>query len=105
MTKQQFLKRCETIYDLGLADSDTLKLLERWADIVMRFEGGQIWALVDFLQKESERTQRFGNHSILAGDTQGYKIIQIAAILTHPCQKCAEDKDAWHTRAAFCKHK
>lgn len=30
---------------------------------------------------------------------------ELAAILTHPCQQCAEDPEAWHTRQAFCQHR
>jgi hypothetical protein len=40
----------------------------------------------------------------LAGD-EAYKAIQVMAILDHPCQKCAEDPNAWHTRYGFCEHK
>jgi hypothetical protein len=40
----------------------------------------------------------------LANDS-AYKAVQMACILDHPCQHCAEDKAAWHTRYAFCDHK
>ncbi len=30
---------------------------------------------------------------------------EIAAILSHPCQQCAEDPNAWHTRSGFCEHR
>lgn len=114
MTKEQFLKRCETIYDMGLADEPILKLLDQWVDAVMRYEGGQgsfqthehqldYWR--QFVEKERKRTNRFANNRILANDVEGYKIIQLAAILAHPRQCCAEDKDEWHTRSGFaCSH-
>jgi len=41
MTKEQFLARCETAYDMGLATPGRLRLLGRWVEAVMRLEGGQ----------------------------------------------------------------
>ncbi len=45
-----------------------------------------------------------GTAKTLANDKTGYDVIRLLAVLTHLCQKCAEDPDAWHTRPAFCKH-
>jgi hypothetical protein len=39
------------------------------------------------------------------GADEAYKAIEAMAILDHPCQKCAEDHNAWHTRYGFCEHK
>ena len=93
------------MFEMGLITDETVKILERWCDAMMRLEGGQLRIFLDILAGESERTNGFHSHSTLANDRDGYKVIQIAAILNHPCQKCAEDKDAWHTRAGFCQHK
>lgn len=40
-----------------------------------------------------------------ANDRIGYGLIRLAAVLAHPCQQCAEDPGAWHTRSAFCPHR
>ncbi len=109
MNKEDFLKRCETIYDKGFADRGLFWLMNKWLDFTMRFEhtmcgrGGQsqgIYAL-DFLNEERERL----SNRTLANDDDGYNIIELAAILSHPCQKCAEEVKQWHTRTAFCDHK
>lgn len=105
MTKEQFLKRCETIYEMGLADRDVLNLLSNWTDAIMRYEGGQINSFHEIMEKEYNRTHGFSGYETLANDALGYKVIQISAILSQPCQQCAENKNAWHTRTAFCKHK
>ena len=77
MTKNEFLARCSTAYDMGLIDRMAIS--------------------------EFERTNE--GLSTLASDRQGYALQQFAAILAHPCQKCAEDVNAWHTRAGFCEHR
>lgn len=82
--------------------------VEKCLDFVMRLEhtlfsngqthGSSAW---DFLEGEKKR---IGTRS-LAGDTDLYASIQFAAILSHPCQSCSEDKNAWHTRRGFCGHR
>lgn len=112
MTKEDFLKRCETIYNKGYADRKYFNLLYRWVDFVIRFEhtffttmghgqGSYVW---DFLESERERVG-YPNPQTLANDVDGYALQEIAAILDHPCQQCSEDKNVWHTRYAFCIHK
>lgn len=103
MTKEQFLARCANAYDAGLITPVTVTLLDRWVDFVMRFEGGQMNYVASFIEDECQRTNHF--HTKLAGDEDGYRIIQFAAILKHHCQKCATDPNAWWTRSAFCDHK
>ncbi len=108
MTKEQFLKRCATAWDMGLITDLRMDLVEKCLDFVMRLDhtlfsngqthGSYAW---DFLEWEK---QRIGTRS-LAGDTDLYAAIQFAAILSHPCSKCAEDKNAWHTRRGFCAHR
>jgi hypothetical protein len=110
MTKTEFLKRCETIYELGFAKRDLFALMRTWLDAILRYEPGnfngdtlQLTVFNDIMEYERKRTKNFTK--TLAGDKEGYTLIQIASILAHPCQKCAEDKNAWHTRWAFCEHK
>lgn len=79
--------------------------MESWLDAIMRFEGGQINYWYEFLEQEYKRLDRFANQKTLANDHHGYQVIQLAAILTHPCQLCATDTQAWHTRSGFCPHK
>lgn len=108
LKKEQFLKRCETAWDMGIITEFRLDLVEKCLDFVMRFnntifshgqtQGRYVW---DFLLREKER---IGDRS-LANDTDLHSAIQFAAILAHPCQKCGEDKNAWHTRRSFCQHK
>lgn len=103
MTKAQFLNRCNTAWTAGLIRPSTLKLLDQWIDMVMRLEGGQLDMFSDLLDSESRRTGGFTMK--LANDRDGYDIVQLSAILNHPCQQCAEDTKAWWTRTAFCQHK
>ena len=107
MTKEQFLARMANAWDEGLCTDQQLRLMERWLDFVMRFEGGQMQYVRSFMEDEWRRTGNFSR--TLAGDHEGYKLIQLAAIVTHPCQECAtsseKNTDVWWTRAAFCPHK
>ena len=103
MTKEQFLKRCETAWNMGLAKPPLLQLMYNWCDAIMRYEGNQMHYFHDFFENEKSRTKDFTK--TLANDTEGYKIIQLTSLLNHPCQKCAEDTNAWHTRSAFCEHR
>ena len=111
MTKEQFLARCETIHKLGLARPELFVLMRQWLDALMRYEHtmfshgqsqGRDW--IRFLNDENERIEKNGGRT-LAGDKDGYALQEIAAILCHPCQRCAENINAWHTRTGFCDHK
>lgn len=104
LNKRDFLKRCENAWNAGLITPETLRLLNRWLDMVLRLEGGQMGIFVAYLNTERFRTQNFGPGRTLANDADGYKLIQFAAILNHHCQQCAEDPQAWWTRSAFCPH-
>lgn len=105
MTKQEFLDRMANAWDMGLCTPITLALADSWCDAIMRFEGGQLRYWVDFLEQESKRLEGFDHRSTLANDRIGYQVIQLMAILSHHCQKCAVDPQAWHTRSGFCNHK
>ena len=110
MTESEFLARCATIYRKGHARPELLRMMRDWLDALMRYEHtmfssgqsqGSYW--MEFLEREFDRTSRGAR--TLANDADGYALQEIAAILSHPCQKCAEDPQAWHTRTAFCDHK
>lgn len=110
MTKDEFLARCATAWDCGYVTPDRLCLMMRWLDFVMRFEGGQLSMALDFLVDERRRNKcpagtSSGAIGNLAGDADGYALIQLSCLLAHPCQKCATDTSAWHTRAGFCEHR
>lgn len=79
--------------------------IEHSYDALHRLQGAQLDYFLDHMNSERERTNNFSNHMSLANDTLGYDCIRVMAVLTHPCQLCAEDVDAWHTRSAFCNHK
>ena len=120
MTKHDFIKRCETAYDLGLVTPDTLKLMETWLDAMMRYEGSLAVVTAgfsttiepkfnsqgrffdDIIEKERFRTNNFQN--ILVRDVDGYKIVTLSSLLTHPCQICAESIRSSHTKHGFCNH-
>lgn len=102
LTKEQVLARVSNAFDMGLMGRKQMQLLERWLDFVNRFEGGQMSDVANFIEQEQRRTANF--HRTLAGDHEGYGLVKLAAILSHQCQACAEDSDAWHTRSAFCPH-
>lgn len=74
-------------------------------DAIFRLEGGQLRSFVDHMKHEDNRTDGFSNINSLANDKLGYDAVQVLAVLVHPCQECAEDPKAWHTRVAFCDHK
>lgn len=105
MTKQHFLDRMSNAYDMGLCEPRILQLAEQWCDAIMRLEGGQFYNFMATMEQEKERTDFFSTYKTLANDVDGYKVIQLMAILTHPCQECATDPGAWHTRSGFCPHK
>lgn len=105
MNKREWLKRCETAYDMGLVTHENLCCLLNFTDIVMRLEGGQMGTFFMLMENEGTRTNQFHPRKTLANDDAGYAAHTLAALLNHPCQKCAEDKEAWHTRYGFCPHK
>lgn len=111
MTKQEFLRRCETVWGKGI-DDEIFSLLLRWVDFVLRFDhtmfgNGQTQGdkICDFIEMERQRLGAPFSCNTLAGDKAGYKLVDIVSVLAHPCQKCAEDANAWHTRFGFCDHK
>lgn len=111
MTKDEYMQRCETVWAKGLARPELFGLLRDWLDAVMRYEhslfsiGGQTqgrdW--LEFLNAEMRRTD--DGRRTLANDADGYALQELAAILCHPCQRCAASPNAWHTRPGFCEHK
>jgi len=104
LTEEAFLARCRTIFRMGLATPERFRILERWADLVMRLEAGQVNTVVEHLQEERKRTNGFSERFRGANDALGYGVIRLLAVLTHPCQPCAEDPQAWHTRNSYCRH-
>jgi len=105
MNKKEFLARCSNAWDRGFCSDDRLRLLERWLEMVMRFEGGQVHIFAEYLEMERKRLNGMYPQHCLANDLDGYALIQFAAILSHHCQKCAVDPEAWWTRPGFCEHR
>ena len=110
MTHDEFMARCETLWQMGNARPELFRLLRDWLDALMRYEHtqfsygqsqGKYW--LEFLNAEFKRTE-YGART-LAADADGYALQEIAAVLSHPCQQCAEDHQAWHTRPGFCEHR
>jgi len=110
LTKQEWLDRCALAYDQGFCSRDQMRLLSSWLDFVMRLEHtflshGQSQGrnVLMFMNEEFKRTDN--GQRTLANDTEGYSLIQLSAILSHHCQECATDPNAWWTRGGFCNHK
>lgn len=114
MTKEQFLKRCETIYDKGYFKNRNISsMLRHSADTFMRLRS--VYANNPAMFEEINKGHQ-GNIACdaleynldtkrtLANDNDLYEALNIACILDHPCQFCAEDPEAWHTRYGFCNH-
>lgn len=106
-TKEEFLARCATAYDAGLVTFERLRLLERWTDAMMRLEHSwlshgqtQMRTVLDFMEAERERISKNSGQT-LAGDTEGYKLIQLTALLGNVCDECATDPRAWWTRCCM----
>lgn len=99
------LSRLENAYDMGLLTPEACIVAYRWCDAVMRLMGGQWHNFMQSMEQERDRTDFFSTGKTLANDQDGYKVIQLMSILNHPCQECAVDPKAWHTRYAFCNHK
>lgn len=120
MTKQNFLKRCETIFDMGLVSEQdesiiTLSFLYRATEVFMRLrhvysKHPKFFENIKKVHQGEIAIDELTGHNLidisktLANDIYSHNALEIGAILAHPCQQCAEDKNAWHTRWAFCNH-
>lgn len=128
--RMEFLERCANAYDMGLITYQRLHLMEGWLDVVMREGHSRLcdhrsitgpnvqdqwdkvrnfwyrWGELTRLDRNTRNTfGDSGSMATLANDSDGYAIIRFAAILRHPCQQCAVDPEAWHTRSGFCQHR
>ena len=103
MTRQEFLHRCAVAYDAGLVTEDSLVLWKEWADFVLRLEGGHMDMVATFLASEKIRTDFFIH--TLSNDRVGYKVVQLAYLLSHPCQTCATDTQGWWSKSGTCTHR
>lgn len=86
---------------------ERLALLARWLEVVARFEHGDTLRVVELLSEERRRRRPDGVKAFgqMEHDDDGYALLNLAAILGHPCQECAEDPQAWHMRPGFCQHR
>jgi len=84
MTHDEFILRCETIWEKGHARPELFRLMREWLDALMRYEHtqfshgqgqGKDW--LRFLNAEFERTNE-GNNT-LANDGEGYALQELAA--------------------------
>jgi len=117
MTREEFLARAGTAFDAGLITPARLRLLRDWTDGFARLEASvfgegetarQQHAILErFLANERERLrvdERRGYTPTLANDPEGRALVDLTALLAHPCQACGTDPQAWWTRPAFCPH-
>jgi hypothetical protein len=122
LTKEEFLRRCAIAYDIGYFDCWSLLRARNTLDLVMRLKASFVAITKSGYGNDVEVYLKLaGYHAglaksliedevaitprILANDTEAYQAIELFSLLAHPCQICAEDKDAWHTRYGFCPHK
>jgi hypothetical protein len=114
LSKEEWLFRCITAWELGFVkDREVTADLRAAADAFVRFRDVYNRHPEYFAEIEKDQQGNIGVYNLtislddkrsLANDS-AYKAVQMACILDHPCQHCAEDKAAWHTRYAFCDHK
>lgn len=122
MTKAEWLRRCETVYDMGFVkDRSVTNVLRHMAEAGLRLrhvlslhpelfsgiekdhQGGMAMSSLkcDWEHKNGVDVLR---HT-LAGDKNAYAAECMASVFDHPCQRCGEDKNAWHTRYSYCNHR
>ena len=101
-TREQWLARCATVFDSGLARPEHMRLMREWLDALMRYEHtmfsdgqgqGKDW--LRFLQSEFERTDQ-GRYT-LANDADGYAL-QLAERISDV--QCSTREDAIAVAAA-----
>jgi hypothetical protein len=97
MNKQDFLDRCSTAYDAWYINSDSLLVLELALELTMR------WISRDLHQNQiaseiDEKLMKIAKGRELANFRELYEALQFWTLLNHSCQKCATNKEKWHTR-------
>lgn len=114
MTKEQFLKRCETIYDMGYFKNRNISsMLRNATDTFLRLRS--VYAKAPNLFEEIKKDHQgsiacdaleyeLDTQKTLGNDPDLYLALNLSCILDHPCQLCAEDHHSWHTRYGFCNH-
>jgi hypothetical protein len=117
LTKGDFLKRCELLYDSGFFKKRSISsVLRRSVEVFLRLR--HVYAQTPELFEEFKKQHQgaIAIEELLGGDDKvdprktlandpAYKALEAACVFDHPCQQCAEDKSAWHTRYGFCDHK
>lgn len=98
MNKKEFIERCETAYECWYFDN--VNMLLKAVEYTNRVQGGQMKLASEIMIDIEE----IANQRKLAGFKELYSCYELVNLLAHPCQKCATDKNAWHTRWWFCKH-
>lgn len=101
MTKEKFLKRCETAWDAGYINKESIKMLRLAVEYTSRLQ----WWQADIAEEAMSEIQEESKWRQLATFSELYKCVQLAYLLCHPCDECAENPNAWHTRWWFCNCK
>ena len=107
MTKKEWLKRAEMIYELGMVDNlilakDATDYFMRHKCAVVNDDAGsnhQEDIANDIMNDDIKRTDR-----TLANDTDLYQVLEALCIMTKDCQDCATNKDCWHCRGCMFNH-
>ena len=100
MNKQEFLDRCSTAFDAWYISDTWLKVMELAIELAMRWISKDLHQNIIASEVE-EKIQKIANGRELANFTELYNWLQFASLLNHPCEKCAKDKDKWHTRGCI----
>lgn len=100
MTKDKFLERCSTARDAWYINEDSLLFLRESIEYVTRKQ----WWQEHYLDDIRESIMKLSDWKTLANDPIGNKAFNLWYLLCHPCDKCALDKNARHTRYSFCSH-
>ena len=115
MTRKDFFARCNTLWTLGFFENRELSTwLRLAADSYFKLriystDSGCFKRIRKHPQGNiavEEITEEFageGKNAKIVND-RAYDVFRLACILDHPCQKCAENEKAWHTRYGFCEH-
>jgi len=114
MDKENFKKRVDCAVEKGLLTTENLDTIGAAVDSFLRLRAVYAQHPEFFEAIKSDYQGRIAIDTLSDQETMdktrllandgAYDAVALAAIFNHPCQRCAEDPNAWHTRAAFCEH-
>ena len=97
MEKQEFLDRCSTAFDAWYISEVSLQVMELAIELAMRSGSTDIHQR-EIASETEEKLMKIADGRELANFRELYNSLSFACLLNHSCEKCAKDKNAWHTR-------